>query len=296
MKLFLKLFFTSLLLSLLLAILRGGYISVFSVTGVCLSSIVGFIVLGGWSIFNIYRYKAILNSGYVIMYIYLGVSVLEIGLRMRDFSGTFISFPSLVIWWLGILSGYLLTCIPKKIGKVSFVIVALVAVYWLSIPGYKIFLHYLNFGTFTGITHQEVSYPLVFRNSKGELVTFTNANHAYVVLDFWNSSCGACFQVFPELQKMYEKNRGTSGLSFYSIHCYMADKGEGFETGRRILQEKNYAFPCLSLDITDEILDSLKVKCYPTILILDSCNNIIFRGNIESVANKVQEITNVKNE
>lgn len=43
------------------------------------------------------------------------------------------------------------------------------------------------------------------------------------------------------------------------------------------------------------MLDSLGVKYYPTVLLLDSCNNIIFKGDIKSVTNKIQEIKLIKN-
>lgn len=224
----------------------------------------------------------------------MGVSIIEIILRIRNFSSTFISFPNLVIWWLGILSGYILTFIPQKLFRISFIIATITTAYWLSIPGYSMFLHHLNFGTFTGTIHEKVAYTTLFHNSKGNKVNLMSSNHSYLILDFWHSYCGVCFQDFPEVQKLYDEINKHPQLSLYSIHCYMPDKGENFKTGQEILSEKKYTFPTLSLDIKDKTLDSLRVKHFPTVLIIDSCNNIIHRGNIESTVNKIQEISHIK--
>lgn len=47
-----------------------------------------------------------------------------------------------------------------------------VTAYLLSVPGYKMFIHYLNFGTFTGVTYEKVAYPIQFQTSQGDEVTF----------------------------------------------------------------------------------------------------------------------------
>lgn len=102
-------------------------------------------------------------------------------------------------------------------------------------------------------------------------------------------------QDFPKVQDLYDEIKTDQQFSLYSVHCYMGDKGEDFETGQHILTSRNYTFPTLSLSIKNEMLDSLGVKYYPTVLLLDSCNNIIFKGDIKSVTNKIQEIKLIKN-
>ena len=295
MKLILKIFFSSLFLSFLLAIPRGGAITIFSITGFYLSSIVGFIVLGIWSIFCIHKYKTLLKPRNIIIIIFLGVSIIELVFRVRNFSSTIISFPNLIIWWLGILSGYVVTFISNKIFRMSFIMIIFVTAYLLSVPGYKMFIHYLNFGTFTGVTYEKVAYPIQFQTSQGDEVTFSSSNHAYLILDCWNPYGGVCYQDVPIVRDLYDEIKTDQQFSLYSVHCYMGDKGEDFETGQHILTSRNYTFPTLSLSIKNEMLDSLGVKYYPTVLLLDSCNNIIFKGDIKSVTNKIQEIKLIKN-
>lgn len=292
MKVIFKIFLISFLFSLFLAMLRGGYITVFSVSGHYLSSIIGFILLSLWSIFCIHKYKKCLKPRYIILIIFLGVSFVELYIRSKDFWATYITLPNLIIWWLGILSGYLLTIISHKSIKIGYIIFALALGYWLSIPGYEFFVHHYNFGTFNGFVNERVTYPIRLYNIKGGEENFSSSDHTYIILDFWYSHCGACFEDFPKVQDLYDEIKTIPEVSLYSVHCYMPDQGEGLATGQSILEKEKYTFPSLSLKITDELLDSLGVKRYPTVLILDSFNNIIYRGDIKYVKLKLREVIN----
>lgn len=285
-------FAISLFLSIALASLRGGYISILGMTGFPLSSLVGYVVLGAGTIWTIVKYRAKIKPLYIVLSIWLGVSILDLVFRIQDFSSSLISLPNIVIWWLGILMGYIYTTMKNKIVRGSLIVISLCFVLWGSGAGYKLFLHKLNFGTFHGEVKEKIMSPIVFRNECNENINLSDFKGKYVILDFWNSYCGVCFREFPEVERLYAQIKNDSNILFYSVHCFYTERGETYKTGNDILHNEGYYFPCLSLPIQSHVVKSLNIKAYPTVLIMDKQSNIIHRGNIESVKKKVSELLN----
>lgn len=251
--------------------------------------------MGVWTAFCIYKYRAKYKPIYVLSAVLLGVSVFDLIFRLKSFSSALVSFPNLLIWLAGILCGYIFAIIPQKKYRVGFVAAALLAGTWLSVPGYYMFLHYLSFGSMQGNTYERILCPLYIQNSEGETVEAKDLFNGYLVLDFWNSTCGVCFRDFPKVQELYDKIENNSQIAFYSVHCRRSDKGETFETGQHILRDRNYSFPAVSIDLKDQALATWGIKCYPTVLIIDSNCNIVYRGNIYRVFNKIEKLTSAKN-
>lgn len=272
-----------LLLSIALASLRGGYVTILGITGFSLSSIIGFILLGIGTVWCIMKYGTIIKPIYIILAVWLGVSLLEMIFRIRNFSSSLISLPNMIIWWMGILVGYIYTLTRNMLIRVFMVVIPLCVVLWCIGPGYRLFLHKLNYGTYNGQTMEKINMPIVFSNQNNENIDISIFKGKYVILNFWNSYCGVCFEEFPDVQKFFNQIKNNKNVLFYSIHCAYTDKGENFKTGYSILQNEGYSFPCLSLSINGTIIKALNIKVYPTMLIIDKESRIVHKGNIESV-------------
>lgn len=289
-KKILLIFIIFLLLSTALASLRGGYITILGMTGFPLSSLVGFILLGIGTAWCVIKYKSTIKPGYILLAVWLGVSIFDLIPRLCHFSTSLISFPNIVIWWLGILVGFLYGIMKNTIARICLVISSLIIVSWCSGPGYRMFVHKLNFGTFNGQVKEYIISPIIFNDQNNESIELTSLIEEYIVLDFWNSSCGFCYQEFPEIQKLYDEISNIDGISIYSVHCFHMDKDETYGTGANILQKKGYSFPCLSIPINGYTVELLNIKAYPTVLIIDKNSNVIHRGSLKSAFNTINKL------
>lgn len=288
-KLFL-IFVISLVLSVGLASLRAGYMTILGMTGFPLSSLIGFILLGIGTAWCVIKYMSKIKPGYIILAIWLGVSILDLIHRLWHFSSSLISFPNLVIWWLGILVGFIYAIQKNVIARICLILASLIAVSWCCGPGYRMYVHKLNFGTFNGQVKEYIISPIIFNDQNNENVELTSLIKEYVVLDFWNSYCGICYQEFPEVQKLYDEIRNIDGISLYSVHCFRMDKEETYKTGAGLLQERDYSFPCISVPIDGYTVELLNIKVYPTVLIVDKNSNVIHRGSLKSALNTINKL------
>lgn len=112
-----KKFFTIFVISFVffwgIAALRGGYVTIIGMAGLKLSALVGFLVMWIWSCFSLIKFKR-LKPVYVILTIWLGISILELPIRLivKDTLG---SLPTYLLWCFGIIVGYLSFLLIKKI-------------------------------------------------------------------------------------------------------------------------------------------------------------------------------------
>jgi hypothetical protein len=94
----------------------------------------------------------------------------------------------------------------------------------------------------------------------------------------------------PEVQKLYDTYKNNDRVAIYSIHSRVHKENETNVTGSEILKENNYSFPCLSIDMKDEMLKELGVNRYPTVLIFDKESKLVFRGNIKNAGNYIRQL------
>lgn len=197
---------------------------------------------------------------------------------LRDFDGTQLSLPSTLAHLVGILFGYLLTYAgkPFKLILASGLILGSI---WISVWGYDLWLHKLNFGTYSGLV-SEPAPPFVVRDDQGRLQTESSFKGQFVVLDFWNTSCGACFQKFPHLQRYYTRYKNDPRVKFYAVNIPLErDKPQD---AQQAIRNSHYTFPILYAD--DRLPESLfKIKGYPTVIVINPAQQIIYRGELAGV-------------
>jgi len=118
-----------------------------------------------------------------------------------------------------------------------------------------------------------------FQNDSNENFYFSNIDCTYLVLDFWISSCGVCFKMFPEVQRVYERYNNEH-IQVYGIFARDEKREETPANGTEMLRERGYTFSSLSIDREDPILKEMSVTAFPTVLIFDKEKTIVFRGSI----------------
>lgn len=186
-----------------------------------------------------------------------------------------LALPNFSFMVVGCVFGYIFYIAKQRWQKMLLLSVSAIASAFYFFAGIHYWLNYCNAGTISGKV--TIDAPANWRNymdiKKDAIPTNTKQ---LIVLDFFNTRCGACFAAFPEVQKVYKKYKHDSRVIVYAVNIpYKAD------TPGMVLQligSRGYVFPIV---IGKKGLDSLfEIKAYPTVLVLQN-EQIIFRGSID---------------
>lgn len=227
-------------------------------------------------------YSAVL----VVTAIFLGVCAIDFPLRILNWKGSLLSILSTICSMAGILIAYLYYQYRLKsvLG-----IYALIGLYCISYGQWQL-LNYVNYGHVSPYVH--------ISNGIGDAIVYTSVNdstrlkdleHKYIVLDFWNSSCGHCYKAFPTFQKLYDQYKQRNDVFIGGVFV-KRKKNETYDTGDSILTKKNYTFPTFATEPKSAFFQESGVRVFPTILILNEKRDIIYQGNLDSARDKLEDI------
>ncbi len=295
---YVSIFLASFVLFFLVAPLRGGYIRFLGLSSFPMSMLAYAILYFCLTALILHKRGQSLKPWVVVLLLIAGTSVMDIYMRFirpGGFERTLVSLPDFAIRMLAILSGWGYHCLRGRAGKITLASVFLLFALWSSYFGYRQWLNFLNFGSASGKIELALDTPPVFLDGNGDTVALSRFQGQYVVLDFWNSTCGYCIQQFPIFQQFCDDLEDQDKAVVFSVHCRLDKQGETYATGESILREKGYSFPALSAGIVDPMLKTLGVKAFPTVLIFDPAGKLIFRGRLED-ARSYLELLIAKNE
>ncbi len=157
--------------------------------------------------------------------------------------------------------------------------------------GYDLWIHKLNFGTFTG----HVSYKLparfeAFDQSKA-LITDRDLDGKVVLLDFWHTRCGACFKKFPELQRLFDEYKANPSVAILAVDKPLEDDAEG--QAFQMIKEEKYTFPVVVAK-NENLPELYDVEVYPTTMVINRQGTVVFRGRIEDAARQVEKLISAR--
>ena len=230
------------------------------------------------------------NSRNVILLAFLtSFILLNFVPRIFYFNRSLISLPYCFFNLLGIVLGYILTGIhtskiSKSIFSVSFVL--LISIFYIK--GSSLWIHYLNFNTFTGYIKPYKIDGLKMQTVEGIFISNDQLNRKIVLLDFWTTSCGACFEKFPELEAFYKQSKEDSSIAIIAVNSPLQrDSASQFQD---MISKYNYTFPTAKL-IDTNFLKKNQIEFYPTVVVINKEGYIVYRGTLNSAIKKVQELT-----
>ncbi len=99
-----------------------------------------------------------------------------------------------------------------------------------------------------------------------------------IVLDFWTTSCGICFEKFPDLEKYYLEFKDNPNVEFYSINVPL--KRDKFDEVVKLVENLDYKFPTLYAKSREEV-EKLGIYAYPHLLILKN-GRLRYDGRLET--------------
>lgn len=202
-----------------------------------------------------------------------------------DFKNTLVTLPNFFAQFIGIFSGILLYKFSSIIAKLSVIICCSLLAIWVYGWGYDYFTNKIFYGSFTSEAFEPA--PELY------LKDFSNKNYqtssSVTLLDFWQTSCGYCYQQFPELEKLYQKNKTNNSVKIYAVNIPI-DR-DSISQAFYQLQQFNYHFPVLkSLEIDSVIMKDLKLTGFPYTIIIDKNNMIRYRGTLKGAKDAIDKI------
>jgi thiol-disulfide isomerase/thioredoxin len=202
------------------------------------------------------------------------------------FAGTVAFLPLQLIYCLGILSAAFFYKF-RSVYKFLPVALSLAFVMFMFFSGWEYWFHFANFGTFTG----RVSYSLPTKfeafDEQELLITDDDFRGKIVLVDYWYTKCGVCFNRFPHVEAAYKKYKGDSSVSIYAVDKPIAEDkpGEAF----RVIKEEGYSFPVL-IAVDEDIPEKWGVTGYPTTFVIDRAGVVVFKGDIEGAIRTVDQL------
>lgn len=222
----------------------------------------------------------------VVTAIFLGICTIDFPLRILNWKGALHSILPTICSMTGILMAYLYY---QYRFKSILGIYALIGLYCMSY-GQRQLSNYVSYG--------HISPSVQISNGIGDAIVYTSVNdstrlkdlkHKYIVLDFWNSSCGYCYKAFPIFQKLYDQYKQRNDV-FIGCVFVKSKKNETYDTGNSILTKKNYTFPTFATEPKSAFFQKSGVRVFPTILILNEKRDIIYQGNLDSARDKLEDV------
>jgi thiol-disulfide isomerase/thioredoxin len=274
--------FISLLIYLISMLLRARGLGGFQV-----SSIFGFIAFIYLTMFclNVYKYK--LPALLVLVSVFIGLWCLELPLRITNFYETLVSLPDILLQTLGVVCGFFYVRSKKYFSFVSLFLSCVIAIF-MFFQGWDYWIHRINFGTFTGkIAAFKLQQNIEGIDEKNNSITNKILENKIVLLDFWHTKCGVCFQKFPQLQAFYDKYKDDNLIAIYAVDKPIEEDKE--KSAFKVIEEEGYSFPVL-LPTDEELPDRFGVFRFPATFVLDRKGNVVYKGDIEGAIILVEEL------
>ena len=158
----------------------------------------------------------------------------------------------------------------------------------MSFGVYDLWVHKIEYGSFTGSVSQEQVHPFELYSKERQLVSNESLKGKLVIFDFWYIGCRPCWVKFPELEKLHQRYQSSDEVAIYAVNRPMSYDKPGALFTR--IEDKGYTFPVL--EGTQEVMDDLEIYVYPTVLILNKEGQVVFKGEIEAAADKLEELLN----
>lgn len=129
---------------------------------------------------------------------------------------------------------------------------------------------------------------LELENLSNEKVNIYNTSKEkkYTLLDFWGTWCKPCKELTPELKKIHQDH--IDKLSIVSI-AYDKNKESVIEYTNKNKMNWLQAFIKIN-GVTVKTLKRLKIKEYPTFILINTNNKIVYRGSEKNALKEIEQI------
>lgn len=150
---------------------------------------------------------------------------------------------SILVSFLGILAGYIILNKEAVWIKLLLPIAVYIFSTWYIITGYLFWYNYINNGTFTGYTNEKATYNWYTYTGSYDTLKADFYKDKIVLFDFWNTTCGVCFIKFPDLERLYQKNKDHPRFVLQAVNIPLPQRDTIGKAFHMIDEKKRYTFP-----------------------------------------------------
>jgi thiol-disulfide isomerase/thioredoxin len=117
--------------------------------------------------------------------------------------------------------------------------------------------------------------------SDSSKIDISHLNGKVLILSFWTTRCGACFEEFSALNTFYKKIRKDQRVILFAVNLpILGDSASRRnEIINKYIKNKNYKFPiAISLQNYDEISNKIGFTGVPTVIVIDKQGVLRYSG------------------
>jgi thiol-disulfide isomerase/thioredoxin len=255
--------------------------------GFIVSSLIGFIAYTYFTLLCFEKLKDKTSQILILFSIFIGLWLMELPLRILDFQKMLISFPDILLKSTGVIFGYLYWRLNSPYSVFVMFLGCVLSVF-MFFQGWDYWVHYRNFDTFTGkITAYKLQNSTEGINERNTRITNKTLENKVVLLDFWHTRCGVCFQKFPQLQVFYNKYKNDDSIAVFAVDKPIEEDKE--KSAFKVIEEEGYNFPVL-VPNDEDLPEKFGVKYYPTTFVINKQGNVVYKGDIEGAILMVEEL------
>ncbi|MBQ8673696.1 MAG: TlpA family protein disulfide reductase [Bacteroides sp.] len=266
-----------------------------------LSSVIGFFAYYLFTFWELRKYAKTVHPIVIVLACIIGAALIEIPFRLYSPKTTLTSLPDFLLRLLGILfaaCGYN----RKKSIQIFIFTFALVLNLFMStalfypMSGWQMWVHKRNTGNFTpqlSVPHKISSEVWKRIPNKDNSYTLKDSMNGKVALiDFWIKQCNYCWKSFPYIEQIYQRYQSNNEVCICSIFTEITPEENG-EYAEKLLRDKGYTFPVYSISKKNNVLDTLNIRTYPRLLLLDQQGNLILnttRSNATFIISEIERL------
>ena len=226
------------------------------------------------------------SLGRILLLLFASLFLMQAYLIYLYFVGTVAFLPIQFVYCLGILSAAAFYRF-RLVYKFLPVALSLAFVMFMLLAGWEYWFHFANFGNFTGRISQRQPTRFQAFDEKNAFITYENFQGKIVILDYWYTRCGVCFNRFPHLQAAYDRYASDPEVSIYAVDWPIEEDkpGEAFQ----VIKDEGYSFPVV-IASDEEMPAKWGVTGYPTTFVIDRAGTVVFKGDIEDAVRTVDEL------
>lgn len=148
-------------------------------------------------------------------------------------------------------------------------VLGIVLIGFLGLPNWKSYVYNRTNARDFDVPHFE------FTSLDGKEINNATTSGKIVVLDFWTTSCSACFEKFPDFNAFYNRNKHK--MNIYSV--YLPSAGDKQTEVEKMIKEMPYNFPfVLSTQNYEKVSEEFKFEGVPNIAVIDKTGIVRFIG------------------
>jgi thiol-disulfide isomerase/thioredoxin len=197
------------------------------------------------------------------------------------------SLPTIVAYCLAVISAYLYYR-NKSPKNILLFFISSCFVVFMFFQGWNYWIHRIDYGTFTGKVIA-FNLPTKFEsfNERKNIVSDKSFKNKIVLLDFWHTKCGICFQKFPQLQAVYDKYKEDSSVMILAVNKPIEEDkpNQAFDD----IRQAGHSFPVV-ITKDEDLAEKFGVKGYPTTFVISPNGQIVYKGDIEGAVKMVDEL------